>query len=147
MAKQQLGTKRICPETGKKFYDLGRDPVVSPYTGISYPVSAFDLTVKKTTKPDEEPQETDKDEAETAEVEAEDTGDVEVVSLEDAEPKGSLDDDDEDDDNADVIPDIDTTDIDGDDAVNADDDTFLEDDDEDSDPAVAVVAGRDDDDT
>ncbi|MFN3170985.1 MAG: TIGR02300 family protein [Hyphomicrobiales bacterium] len=148
MAKQQLGTKRICPETSKKFYDLGRDPVVSPYTGISYPVSAFDLTVKKTTKPAEEPKEAEKEVTETAEVEVEDTGDVEVVSLEDAEPKGSLeDDDDDDDDNADVIPDIDTTDIDGDDAVSADDDTFLEDDDEDADPAVAVVAGRDDDDT
>jgi uncharacterized protein (TIGR02300 family) len=147
VAKQQLGTKRICPETSKKFYDLGRDPVVSPYTGISYPVSAFDLTTKKTTKPKEEAAATE-DEPETAEVESEDTGDVEVVSLEDAEPKSTLDDDDDDDDddNADVIPDIDTTDIDGDDSLTADDDTFLEDDDEDADPAVTVVAGRDDDD-
>ncbi|MFK7792996.1 MAG: TIGR02300 family protein [Devosiaceae bacterium] len=144
MAKQQLGTKRICPETGKKFYDLGRDPVVSPYTGISYPLSAFDLTPKKTTKPVEEPVAAEKEETETTE--AEDTGDVEVVSLEDAEPKTLDDDDDDDDDNADVIPDIDTTDIDGDDAVNDDDDTFLEDDD-DAGPAVAVVSGRDEDDS
>ncbi|WP_375655815.1 TIGR02300 family protein, partial [Bartonella sp. AA83SXKL] len=39
MAKQELGTKRVDPETGKKFYDLNRDPIVSPYTGISYPRS------------------------------------------------------------------------------------------------------------
>ena len=41
MAKPELGTKRIDPETGKKFYDLNKDPVVSPYTGKSYPLSFF----------------------------------------------------------------------------------------------------------
>jgi len=33
MPKAEWGTKRVCPDTGKRFYDLGRDPVVSPYTG------------------------------------------------------------------------------------------------------------------
>ena len=33
MPKAEWGTKRICPTTGKRFYDLGRTPVVSPYTG------------------------------------------------------------------------------------------------------------------
>ena len=33
MPKEEWGTKRICPTTGKRFYDLGRDPIVSPYTG------------------------------------------------------------------------------------------------------------------
>ncbi|RME18753.1 MAG: TIGR02300 family protein [Alphaproteobacteria bacterium] len=33
MPKEEWGTKRLCPDTGKRFYDLGRDPVVSPYTG------------------------------------------------------------------------------------------------------------------
>ncbi|MCB6178540.1 TIGR02300 family protein [Rhodobacter sp. Har01] len=33
MPKQEWGTKRICPTTGKRFYDLNRSPVVSPYTG------------------------------------------------------------------------------------------------------------------
>lgn len=33
MPKEEWGTKRLCPETGKRFYDLGRTPVVSPYTG------------------------------------------------------------------------------------------------------------------
>lgn len=33
MAKADLGTKRICPTTGKKFYDLNKTPVISPYTG------------------------------------------------------------------------------------------------------------------
>lgn len=33
MPKPEWGTKRICPTTGKRFYDLNRTPVVSPYTG------------------------------------------------------------------------------------------------------------------
>ena len=33
MPKEEWGTKRICPTTGKRFYDLNRTPVVSPYTG------------------------------------------------------------------------------------------------------------------
>ncbi|MBA5723767.1 TIGR02300 family protein [Candidatus Liberibacter sp.] len=44
MAKPELGTKRTCPETGKKFYDLNRDPVVSPYTDASWPLSYFEKT-------------------------------------------------------------------------------------------------------
>lgn len=31
--KEEWGTKRVCPTTGKRFYDLNRDPIVSPYTG------------------------------------------------------------------------------------------------------------------
>lgn len=33
MPKEEWGTKRVCPTTGRRFYDLGRDPIVSPYTG------------------------------------------------------------------------------------------------------------------
>lgn len=33
MPKEEWGTKRVCPTTGKRFYDLNRDPIVSPYTG------------------------------------------------------------------------------------------------------------------
>ena len=33
MAKEEWGTKRVCPETGKRFYDLNNNPVISPYTG------------------------------------------------------------------------------------------------------------------
>lgn len=33
MPKEEWGTKRLCPETGKRFYDLGATPVISPYTG------------------------------------------------------------------------------------------------------------------
>jgi uncharacterized protein (TIGR02300 family) len=39
VAKSDLGTKRICPTTGKKFYDLGKTPVISPYTGEVVPIA------------------------------------------------------------------------------------------------------------
>ena len=38
MAKPDLGTKRVCPVTGRKFYDLNKDPVISPYTGQVVPI-------------------------------------------------------------------------------------------------------------
>jgi hypothetical protein len=56
VANSELGTKRIDPETGRKFYDLNKDPIVSPYTGKSYPRSYFDST---TIKPSEEEEDDD----------------------------------------------------------------------------------------
>jgi uncharacterized protein (TIGR02300 family) len=39
VAKSQFGTKRVCPTTGKKFYDLNKNPVISPYTGEVVPIA------------------------------------------------------------------------------------------------------------
>lgn len=87
MARPQLGTKRLDPVTGKKFYDLNKDPIVSPYTGQSYPISAFETPAATSSRASraapaavvaEEP------EVETAEL-----ADVELVSLEDAEADAS----------------------------------------------------------
>ncbi|GEP08118.1 TIGR02300 family protein [Methylobacterium oxalidis] len=39
MARPDVGTKRICPTTGKKFYDLNKSPVISPYSGEVVPTS------------------------------------------------------------------------------------------------------------
>ncbi|WP_454853103.1 TIGR02300 family protein [Rhizobium binxianense] len=118
MAKAELGTKRTDPETGKKFYDLNRDPIVSPYTGKSYPLSFFEETSVTA-----EVQEED----EVAEVDTENT-EVELVSLEDAEDGASGDD----------IPDIgdDDVEIEGD-----DDDTFLEADEDDDDDDMSDIIG------
>jgi uncharacterized protein (TIGR02300 family) len=33
MPKEEWGVKRVCPTTGKRFYDLNNSPIVSPYTG------------------------------------------------------------------------------------------------------------------
>src|SRR5690554_6141490 len=47
LASDERGTKRTCPVTGKKFYDLNKDPIVSPYTGKSYPLSFFEAANEK----------------------------------------------------------------------------------------------------
>lgn len=44
MPKEEWGVKRICPTTGKRFYDLNKSPIVSPYTGE---VVQIDLTGRK----------------------------------------------------------------------------------------------------
>ncbi len=33
MPKEEWGVKRVCPTTGKRFYDLNANPIISPYTG------------------------------------------------------------------------------------------------------------------
>jgi uncharacterized protein (TIGR02300 family) len=81
LATLNRGTKREDPDTGKKFYDLNKDPIVSPYTGKSYPRSYFDQNVRgRIAARDEEEEE--------EEVEVEDLAEPagpEIVSLEDAE--------------------------------------------------------------
>lgn len=121
MAKPELGTKRIDPETGKKFYDLNRDPIVSPYTGKSYPLSFFEETSAAAVM------EKDEDE-DVNEVDTEST-EVEIVSLEDADDDAAGGDD---------LPDL------GDDDVEIDsddDDTFLEQDEDDDDDDMSDLIG------
>ena len=127
MAKPELGTKRIDPETGKKFYDLNRDPIVSPYTGRSYPRSYFESTVLSKLEEEEEVVE--------KELDAEDDA-PEIVSLEEA--------DDETKSGADDIPDLGDDDVEIDDE---DDDTFLPDEEEEDDDVADIigVGGEDDD--
>ena len=97
VAKSELGTKRIDPETGRKFYDLNKDPIVSPYTGKSYPRSHFESGDVKAVDEEEEVEEKEVDAEEDA---------PEVISLEEAEedtkPGTDLPDA-EDDDVADII--------------------------------------------
>lgn len=120
MAKAELGTKRTCPDTGKKFYDLNRNPVVSPYTNKAWPLSYFEETsvaaiMEKAA------------EEEVAEVDTEST-EVELVSIDDTDDNAGNDD----------IPDMGDDDVDlGDD----DDDTFLEADEDDDDDDMTGIIG------
>ncbi len=43
MPKEQWGVKRVCPTTGKRFYDLNKNPIVSPYTS-----EVVELDISKT---------------------------------------------------------------------------------------------------
>ena len=128
MAKAELGTKRTCPDTGKKFYDLNKDPVVSPYSGGSWPLSYFEDTASIAVVESEE------EENDVKEVDAED-GDVELSSIEASD----------DDSPSDNIPNVDGDDDDDVD-LDDDDDTFLETDDDDDDDVSGIIGVSNDDD-
>jgi uncharacterized protein (TIGR02300 family) len=118
VAKPELGIKRTCPVTGRKFYDLNRDPIVSPYTGQAYSRSIFE--------PQAKPLPPEVDDTEEAEPEA-----VELVALEEAdEPEAKA---------ADPVV-SDDLEIE-DDIADAADDTFLEDDEEGDDDVSDLIDG------
>ncbi|MGT2502908.1 TIGR02300 family protein [Bradyrhizobium guangxiense] len=108
MAKSELGTKRICPTTGKKFYDLNKNPVISPYTGEVVPIApvaparsprgaeARSMAQDTTPEPAEAEELVSLEEADAEE----NTGKVKAVvpeSEDDIEVDETLDDDDDDD--------------------------------------------------
>jgi uncharacterized protein (TIGR02300 family) len=81
VAKPDLGTKRVCPDTGRKFYDLNKTPVISPYTGKVVPIAA---PAPARSRPEPAAAARPAPVVPTVSVEPE-TADAEFVSLEDAE--------------------------------------------------------------
>ncbi|MGO4171070.1 TIGR02300 family protein [Bosea sp. TAF32] len=122
MAKPELGTKRVCPVTGRKFYDLNKDPIVSPYTGQAYPRTMFEPQAKAPSKPAAEEEE----ETEVAD------GAVEIVSLDEADAEASEKDA--------VVTTEDDIEVE-DDIGAEDDDTFLEEDEEGDDDVSDLIDG------
>lgn len=91
MPKEEWGTKRVCPTTGKRFYDLNADPIVSPYTGE---VVTFDNSKTRTMVADAEDAQSKKlADADDDDLVLDDDDDADVDLGDDV-----LDDDDEDDD-------------------------------------------------
>ena len=41
MARPNLGSKRVCPSCGTKFYDLGKDPAICPDCKAKHPQANF----------------------------------------------------------------------------------------------------------
>ncbi|HTO29097.1 MAG TPA: TIGR02300 family protein [Devosia sp.] len=133
MASSERGTKRTDPETGKKFYDLNLDPIVSPYTGKSYPRSYFEAVLTGKAAAVAARAKADEDEEEVEE-EVEDVAAPEIVSLEDADAEESGDEE---------IPE--TDDVEVDEELGDDDaDVFLEED-EDEDDELGFEVGGDED--
>jgi uncharacterized protein (TIGR02300 family) len=123
VAKPELGTKRVCPVTGRKFYDLNKNPVISPYTGEVVPIAPV-MTSRG--RPDAKANAADETELETVEAGAE------FVSLEDAdaEAQGKKAD----------LPDTVDDDIEVEVEVDdADDDTFIEEDEESDDDVTDII--------
>lgn len=122
MAKPQLGAKRICPETGRKFYDLNKDPIVSPFTGKSYPRSYFES----------ESSTLDEEELEEKELEADEDA-VDIVPLEDADEETKATE-------AEQLPDLDD-----DVELDEEEDPFLADEEEEDDDVTDIIGvGADD---
>ncbi len=120
MAKPELGTKRICPVTGRKFYDLNKDPIVSPFTGESYPRSYFEPAARGASRgePRAVAEEPDGEEAE-----------AEVISLEEADEEAAG--------TAKVTA---GEDVDMDEDIEGgDEDTFLEEDEDDGDDVSDII--------
>jgi uncharacterized protein (TIGR02300 family) len=84
VAKPDLGTKRICPDTGRKFYDLNKSPVISPYTGKVVPIVVAPVRAQRAEPAAPAPVARPAPVAAVETVEPE-TADAEFVSLEDAE--------------------------------------------------------------
>ncbi|WP_101066972.1 TIGR02300 family protein [Roseovarius salinarum] len=80
MPKEEWGVKRVCPTTGKRFYDLNKDPIVSPYTGE---IVELDTGKSRTITADTEDAETKKNKQEesTQSSEVIDEGDSVDVDL------------------------------------------------------------------
>jgi uncharacterized protein (TIGR02300 family) len=79
VAKPELGTKRVCPVTGRKFYDLNKDPVISPYTGQVVPIETATRARAEPVRAQAVPEE----------AEAAETQDAEFVSLEEADAEAA----------------------------------------------------------
>ena len=83
MPKEEWGVKRLCPTTGKRFYDLNKSPIVSPYTGEVVELetgrkSTVALSRAKTEeKPKAAAEEEDLEMTETV-IEDDDSGDVDL---------------------------------------------------------------------
>jgi uncharacterized protein (TIGR02300 family) len=120
VAKAELGTKRVCPNCGTKYYDLNKTPPFCPKCGTEFVVITAKTRPQGATPKKEEP----KEEAEEA------TPAVETISLEEADEEavgGKSDKDEE------------TADLEAADSTNGD--TFVEEDQNEDDDVAEIVGG------
>lgn len=121
VTKAELGTKRLCPNCGARYYDLNRDPIVCPRCGTAFEVAAVTRV---------RPQTAAKAPPAAAEDEDEDAVSTEIVSLEEADDETA-------DSGAVAVPGAEDEDVDADD----DDDTFLAEEEEDDEEDVGDIIG------
>jgi uncharacterized protein (TIGR02300 family) len=126
VAKAELGTKRVCPTTGRKFYDLNKDPVISPYTGEVVPIAVLPTSRRHAPVAPIAPL--------APEVEAPEPADVELVPLEeaDAEAEGGK---------KEAVAEGEEEEVEVADG-GAEDDTFLETDEDEGDDVSDIVGGE-----
>lgn len=109
MPKEEWGTKRLCPETGKRFYDLNATPIISPYSGKEVAVDtsktrtmvadaedAQSAKAKEATEEDDlvlDDDEDDSDDVDLGDDVLEDDDDEDTVSLDELADVATNDDD------------------------------------------------------
>ena len=120
MARPDLGTKRVCPTTGRKFYDLNKTPIISPYTGQVVTIAAPAVSRGRPEVVRPVPV--------VEEAEADPVADAELISLEEADDEAS---------GGKVATTDDEVEIEED--TTADDDTFLEEDEDGSDDVTDLI--------
>ena len=106
MARAEWGLKRTCPDTGKRFYDLNKVPIISPYTGKDISQEILTEVTKKQPKDIQkvkEPETDTNDEILTID-------DEELILEEDSQTE-ELDDELLEDDDTDTVPLEDITDV------------------------------------
>ncbi len=132
VTKAELGTKRLCPNCGAKYYDLNKDPIVCPRCGTAFEVSTPPKARPQTASAEpkkEEPKEEAEAEAPAAEFVSleeadEETADSGAVEIDLGDDEEEIEDD------------------------SDDDDTFLADDeDEDGDDVTDIIGDVDEDET
>lgn len=124
MAKAELGTKRVCPNCGAKYYDLNKTPPVCPKCGTEF------IVANAKARPQEAEEKPKEEEPEKSE---ETPTSVETISLEeaDAEISGGKEGSDEEGEEIAV-------------ADDSDDDTFLENDEDEGDDVTDIIGDVDD---
>jgi uncharacterized protein (TIGR02300 family) len=102
MPKEEWGTKRVCPTTGKRFYDLNADPIVSPYTGEVVQVETGKTRTMVADAADAQSKKTDEKSSNDEEIVLDDSGQESEANLGD----DVLEDDDDDDVSLDDLTDV-----------------------------------------
>ena len=121
MTKAELGTKRLCPNCGAKYYDLNHEPIICPRCGTRFEVTTTKARApaKAVAVPVEEP-----------DVEAAPA--AEFVTLEEADEEAA--------DSGAIKVDVDDEEVEADDE---EDNTFLAEEDEEGDDVTDIIGDVD----
>lgn len=119
MAKADLGTKRVCPNCGTRYYDLNRVPIICPKCGTQFEIPAGRARPQAAAVVEEE---------DTEEVETEG---AEMISLEEADAEAAGDTPEEEGDDIEV-------------GEEGEEDVFLEEEEEEGDDVTDIIGDVDD---
>jgi uncharacterized protein (TIGR02300 family) len=122
VAKVDLGTKRLCPNCGAKYYDLNRNPIICPRCGTQFVVSTGKSGRASASAAAV---------VEAEEVQAAPEADVEVISLEQADEEAGA--------GAEESEDGDEVEV----AAGEDEDVFLEDEEGGEDDVTDIIGAVD----